>query len=753
MKRILLAAFSGLLLAACTSATGVARKGVIVREPAGPPPRMTIGARHTALQVSHLGQRHPAVAYGDGVYLLVWQEGWNGAGGRSEILGVRLDKDGKLLDKKPLAIAVGRSLREAPAVAFCNGQFLVAWADAHSGSGDYDIQSCLVSTGGAVSGEGVIACGGACNQLNPAIATDGKGQVLVVWQEYHTDHFEIRGKVYAVQKGAMTYQANVEVADRGELPSAAWTGSEYLVARRGGYATLIGPDGKVKVPSTQPWVDKVISSGVTAAAAWGKAYVFVNSVPFPDPWGWSGNGAIVGATLLPDGATPEIGIAAPYWHIKGKWLNDGSLVDKFGSAKADGLMPNVLDAARWFNHPGWPMGIRGALKHTMNDQWPSGTPAACYNGRSLLVVWPKAHLVDTRRLDHRQLYMTRVLPDWGVVDRPAVKIVSEPGEVTSPVLCAGPIGGALLAYERVSDEGPVVDYRILTEAEDREGPKIEYVVPMSDTQLVVRFNEPIDAANPGAGDIHFQLWRWGKPLAPPGPRAADRAGVREEMGAASINPDGRSSGRELIVTAKSALKVGHPYELKIAGLKDRSPLGNTAAEEGFNFIAPPGTMLRTDYIDRWCVVGPFPRDVKNHPFDPAATEPKPGDAAGKFKWELAKSQVVDLGEKYGEAGNQMAYAAVWAYSDRARKVILRIDTNDHNRAWLNGQLVNDDITGATGSRGFHESADEAPVKLAAGWNRLMLQVENQTTTWVMIAQLTDATGEPIRDLTWQAEKP
>ena len=85
--------------------------------------------------------------------------------------------------------------------------------------------------------------------------------------------------------------------------------------------------------------------------------------------------------------------------------------------------------------------------------------------------------------------------------------------------------------------------------------------------------------------------------------------------------------------------------------------------------------------------------------------------------------------------------------------MLRLDSNDHNRAWLNGRLIHDGITNAKGSRGFHDYSDEVPVALRSGWNRLLVQVENQKGTWMMVGQITDEAGRPIRELTWQLERP
>jgi hypothetical protein len=409
--------------------------------------------------------------------------------------------------------------------------------------------------------------------------------------------------------------------------------------------------------------------------------------------------------------------------------------------KADGRVKNCLDATRWRNHPGWPMGMRGGLKGTDGDTWLSGRPAAAFNGRSLVCVWPRAHLIDNRRLTNRDLCLARVGPDWGVIDSPPVLVptAAGPTEETNPVLCAGPEGKVLLAWECVEDRGVGVRYCIVSEEADRQPPRLRYVVPQSDTELVAAFDEPLDAASVAAAGA-FKI---------------EGLAVKS----AALNPDGRARCREAVLTV-DGLARGKRYTLQAAGVKDR--FGNATAGEPFEFLAKPGNFLRGDFIDRWAIAGPFARDLKTHPFDPATVRPTPGAAAkagdAEVKWEAAKGSVLDFGELYNEKGNTMAYAGVWVHSDGPRRAVLRLDTNDHNRAWVNGKLVFDGLTEAKGSRGFHDYADEIPVELAAGWNRLLVQVDNLTGTWVMSGQLVELTNairldRVIRDLAWQAEEP
>ena len=55
-----------------------------------PPERLMIGNEMSLPSLSGQGQREPAIAYGSGVYLVVWREGFNGYQGQSDILAMRL---------------------------------------------------------------------------------------------------------------------------------------------------------------------------------------------------------------------------------------------------------------------------------------------------------------------------------------------------------------------------------------------------------------------------------------------------------------------------------------------------------------------------------------------------------------------------------------------------------------------------------------------------------------------------------------
>jgi hypothetical protein len=657
-------------------------------------------------------QRHPALAYGGRQYLLVWQDGFNGAGGASDILAVRIAESGKPLDEKPIRVAVANGIQDSPAVAFCGGRFLVVWSDFRNGT-DYDVYAAFVAPDGKVTPpNGFLLAGGKGGQLCPALATDGADQFLVVWQSFGKDCYRVDATRLSAASGEVVDRTPFEVMARGERPQVSWNGQNYQVAQKWYGGVGVTGDGKVQGQSRLLWGSKSVGWN-TAASAWGRSFSFFCTKPFPDPWGWGGGGSIVGVSVLPSGESPEKGWAAEFKNLH--------------AAEPDGRVKNVLDATQWRNHPGWPMGMRGGLKGTHDNEWPSGQVAATFNGRSLVCVWPRAHLVDNRRLANRDLYLTRVLPDWGLVDRPPLKIVAAATEEANPVLCAGMEGLALLAYEKVEFDGVGIEYRLLTEAEDRDPPRIEYVVPKSDAELMVVFDEPLDPATAVIAG-NYQI---------------DGLAVK----AAAWSDDNRGLQREVILTTTPPVP-GRSYTLRVLGVRDRSPNGNPTGVATYEFAAKPGVFQRGNFIERWAVLGPLARDVVRHPALPETLAPVVGQRVGEGTWSEMKGPVLDFGAAYGENGTQMAYAAVQVFSDRPQPVLLRLDSNDHNRAWQNGRLVHDGMTRAVGSRGFHDSTDEIPLNLQKGWNSILVQVENQTGGWLLIGQVTDAHGRPIRDLTW-----
>ena len=144
---------------------------------AAPAAALTAG-EPVALPAQAFEQQAPAVAFGDGVYLVVWQ---SEDGPRADVHGARISAAGELLDEVPLAIATAPERQKRPRVAFAGGVFLVVWEDLRSGA-DYDVYGCRVRPDGTVlDREGLALAGGPRNQAQPDVA-GGPDRFVVVHQ-------------------------------------------------------------------------------------------------------------------------------------------------------------------------------------------------------------------------------------------------------------------------------------------------------------------------------------------------------------------------------------------------------------------------------------------------------------------------------------------------------------------------------------------------------------------------------------------
>ncbi|MFO7900083.1 MAG: Ig-like domain-containing protein, partial [Planctomycetota bacterium] len=296
-------------------------------------------------------------------------------------------------------------------------------------------------------------------------------------------------------------------------------------------------------------------------------------------------------------------------------------------------------------------------------------------------------------------------------------------------------GTALLAYERQQAGGGVaVEYRLLREEPDRTPPALAHTRQLAPTRIALVFDEPLDPAS--VRDASFEI-----------------DGLEVKSARFNDRPD--ALARQVVIeTAKAT--PGRTYRLTVAGLKDRA--GNATKPRPLELVVQPGTASPIPFIDRWLILGPFPRDWKMQYVDPAGVRPSPGKAVeiggrkvtwktGPMKWQ----SLLSFNRAFGKPENKVAYAHVYVHSHRARKVMLRLDSNDGNRAWLNGRQVNFDP--AERGRGIHTHTNEVTVSLAKGWNRLLVAVGNRRGYWLLVAQFTDASRQPIRDLTYELRDP
>jgi len=252
----------------------------------------------------------PQAACGSGICLLVWREGWPGMEGSAEILGLRFRSDTlQRIDLQPIKIASSPGAKDRPSVAYGDGTFLVVWEDFGNGR-DGDIRAALLSPqGGFVTKSDLRIATGRNNQARPHVSASSNG-FFVVWQEGDDKGtYQIRGRK-ALPSGELADWSRV-YATEGACPRVASNGSAVLVAWTTG--TSRGVVSSSLITSASGEVEKalgVINSccpedlGISPVGE-GDFWIVSARESFPNPWGWPGPGAVTFSRVLRDGSTPE----------------------------------------------------------------------------------------------------------------------------------------------------------------------------------------------------------------------------------------------------------------------------------------------------------------------------------------------------------------------------------------------------------------------------------------------------------------
>ncbi len=140
---------------------------------------MVLDANGFVISSGPKGQGDPVVAFDGTRYLVAWSEE---SGELYDIFGARVSRAGKTLDPKPIRISRGGRAWDAPAVAFGDENYLVAWTDWETGYSQ-DILGARVSRGGSVlDPQGVLIARSENDDGGQSVAFDGSNY-LVVWTE------------------------------------------------------------------------------------------------------------------------------------------------------------------------------------------------------------------------------------------------------------------------------------------------------------------------------------------------------------------------------------------------------------------------------------------------------------------------------------------------------------------------------------------------------------------------------------------
>ncbi|MFH1125960.1 MAG: 6-pyruvoyl-tetrahydropterin synthase-related protein, partial [Candidatus Altiarchaeota archaeon] len=114
-----------------------------------------------------------------------------------------------------------------------------------------------------------------------------------------------------------------------------------------------------------------------------------------------------------------------------------------------------------------------------------------------------------------------------------------------------------------------------------------------------------------------------------------------------------------------------------------------------------------------------------------------------FKYYGHGNGFIDLYTAYEpNAEGVVAYAATYVYSPDDRKALFWYGSDDGVRVWLNGRLVHVNHV----HRGTKGLTDKVELNLSAGWNLILVKIENVVSSWGLYSSLTDSNGTLMRDV-------
>ncbi|MFN7131838.1 MAG: hypothetical protein ACK4N5_07140, partial [Myxococcales bacterium] len=389
----------------------------------------------------------PAVAFDNGQYLVVWQDGRSGGTTFEFIFGARISPHGALLDPNGILISQGPNSRTHPAVAAGAGNFLVVWTDGRV-SGDPRIYGARVSPQGTVLEPGGTALTPtATNVTEPTVGYDGANfwvayPILSSFTSYSGQIFANR---FAPDLSAVGSRLTISSSSWSRTPSMACGGDHCLLtwhydnqSTTTVYGARVRNDGTVLTSTSSPHYFGTSPTGVIAGTQRRFGVAWTGS-SFAATWHEANRSANPGGRgtdvylrrlntdgSFPDTAAVRVSTGAnrqqnPSVAFNGSsylvvWTDDRADQQDIYAARfdADG---NLLD----------PVGI--AVSTAANEQ---ATPVVAAIGSDFLVVWS-----DRRSGTSWDLFAARIGADGTVKDPGGIAVSNASGDQSEPAVACG----------------------------------------------------------------------------------------------------------------------------------------------------------------------------------------------------------------------------------------------------------------------------------------------------------------------------
>jgi len=227
-----------------------------------------------------------------------------------------------------------------------------------------------------------------------------------------------------------------------------------------------------------------------------------------------------------------------------------------------------------------------------------------------------------------------------------------------------------------------------------------------------------------------------------------------EMAATCLQDSALQQEAEVaVVKIAEGIYGSYPEKTKeVLGKVMQTSKSDSLREQAQNVINQIGRF--EDYITAWQVSGPYTQQGADGTqlFDVAFAPEKPDPPSADWQIMPAGTNqdrpwLMELDRALG-GDNRAAYLRTNVWSDKSRKVLLELGSDDGIKVWLNGQVVH--ANNATRPAG--PGQDKVEVTLKQGWNPLLLKVTQGGGEWAVCARIRQLDGSKAEGLNFQAEK-
>jgi HEAT repeat protein len=227
-----------------------------------------------------------------------------------------------------------------------------------------------------------------------------------------------------------------------------------------------------------------------------------------------------------------------------------------------------------------------------------------------------------------------------------------------------------------------------------------------------------------------------------------------EMAATCLEDSALQQEAEIaVVKIAEGIYGSYPEKTKeVLGKVMQTSKSDSLREQAQNVINQIGRF--EDYITAWQICGPYTQQGADGAtlFDVAFAPEKPDPSSADWQIMPAGTNqdrpwLMELDRALG-GDNRAAYLRTNVWSDREKKVLLELGSDDGIKVWLNGQLVH--ANNAT--RPVTAGQDKVEVSLKQGWNQLLLKVTQGGGEWAVCARIRRLDGSKLDGLKYQAEK-